>query len=355
VIQRNHAAAFADVFPDIDRTLRQLRFVARIRNEWAHVPPEGLVSETTTRAIETMTGLLASLNCREALEVDDLKKRQPSEIAQAMGDAPANEAEPLNDEESIDIPTGLWHELQRYLALDFSVVDTADDSSNKTQVTVRVSNVAPVGEGRPEVQFQTVNLTVMSAGNQRSTNLGALAPGQAVEREFNFHPKQLASVAFEVTGSVDFARLFRFHRSRGLPTSVVNPLLQEFAQRFADIQIDEPLNMALDAVRSVGPEMTLADARRVRQDLEQTNLLIVEKEAALQSLFRDYHLNKQTRLGAHCHEVWQLFREVGIRIQAVDSAIGGTDPDAATQAVTSLEELKLAVLQLEETTRSMSA
>ena len=46
-------------------------------------------------------------------------------------------------------------------------------------------------------------------------------------------------------------------------------------------------------------------------------------------------------------------RRVGEKIQAVGAAVGQTDTQAVSAAVKRLEDLRLAVLQLEETTGSL--
>lgn len=358
IVKRNHAAAFVDALPDIDFALGQFRGIAHMRNEWAHVPPDRLASDKVRATIEAMTSLLISLRCREVLEVDKMTNYGPGDLQVTSEASPDAEPELLGDEarnELTEASLGLWRELQSYLALDSATVNAGDGGHNEILVRVRVSNVAPIGEGRPEVYFREVHLSIVSQGGHKSMGLGRLEPGQAVEREFTFHPKELASVVFEVKGDLDPDRFFRVQRTAGLPTDVVTPLLREFTERFAGIQINEPLIEALAAVRSVGPEITLSDAARVRQDLKQAQSLIAEKEASLQDLFQDFHLNKQTRIGAQSHEVWKLLREVSTRIEAVDAAIGSTDPEAAAKAIRSLEQLQLAIRQVEETTRSMGA
>lgn len=42
IVMRSHAAAFVDAFPGIDSVLSRFRFLASIRNEWAHIPEAGL-------------------------------------------------------------------------------------------------------------------------------------------------------------------------------------------------------------------------------------------------------------------------------------------------------------------------
>ena len=357
VVKRNHAAGFADAFPDIDAALGRFRRVAYMRNEWAHVPPEGLDAEKATDAIAAMLSLLISLRCRESLEVEDMTRHEPEPLQPNQRDASDSAlvpAGPVENEVPHD-PISLWGELQSYLAVDSFVLSTEDERSSEKLVKVRVSNVAPAGEGRPDIHFREVRLSILTQGRNQSIQLGRLDPGQAVEKDFTFESRELASVVFEVEGNLDSERFFRLKQRSGLPSDVVTPLLEEFAERFAHIHMNDPLSEALALLTSVGLEMTLAEAGVVRQSLHRVRSLVADTETNLQELFHEFHLNKQTRLGAHCHEAWLLLREVGSRIEAVDAAIESTDAQAAIEAVSSLEELQLAILQIEETTRTMGA
>lgn len=357
VVRRNHSIAFADAFPDVDVALGMLSRIAHTRNEWAHVPPDGLAPGKANAAVEAMTSVLASLRCREALEVNDMIHHSSNEPRDPSDTSLKEKPEPVDEDRQdmlSDSPLALWRELQSYLSIDSTVLGAGDDGDKKTTVMVRVSNMAPVGEGRPDVCFKEVYLSIQGRRGQQSVALGQLSPGQTVEREFSFQSRELVSVVFEVKGDLDAKRFFHLQRKAGIPEDVVAPLLVEFAERFGRIGINEPVVEALKAVQSVGPDMTLAEAGQAREGLKQSQGLIAEREAGLQDLFRDFHLDKETRLGAHCHEVWKLLRDAVTRMEAVDSAIGGTNPEAAQEAVHSLEELQMAILQLEELTRSFA-
>ena len=72
IVSWNHAAVFAQTITEIDYTLRQFRFLAAMRNEWAHIPVDGLPMDRVVSAIQTMQALLVTLRCREALEIGRL-------------------------------------------------------------------------------------------------------------------------------------------------------------------------------------------------------------------------------------------------------------------------------------------
>ena len=70
IVARNHAAAFADAFTDYDVTRDRFRFLASMRNEWAHVPDEGLPLANVNEAVRAMIDILVRLRSREALEIE---------------------------------------------------------------------------------------------------------------------------------------------------------------------------------------------------------------------------------------------------------------------------------------------
>lgn len=105
--------------------------------------------------------------------------------------------------------------------------------------------MAPVGENRPDVYFESVDLEIISQSVRQSPHLGALSPGQTIERQFNFDSKELATVEFRVSGNVNPIRLFQIKQKGRLPEHVVRPLLREFGERFESIGVKEPMAKAL--------------------------------------------------------------------------------------------------------------
>ena len=282
-------------------------------------------------------------------------------------------------------PLALWQALQFYLTLHSFVEALDDPTRGQTEelvtVIVRVSNVSPTGEDRPEVCFR--NITLRSSVPSRyvalwswfpfSSSLGnmtlrssdppqgidrcyggvSLEPGESYEGQFVFYTKELVNVEFRVSGDLDIERFFRFRRRGDLPGEVVQPLLKELSERFEAIGIKEPLVRLLELITRVQPTMTLADAAQVREELEQVRSLISEKKESLNHLRGEFHLSRESSLGARCQEVGLLLEGLGAKIHAVDDAIGGTDLDAMKLAANDLEQLQLLLLQLEETIRTM--
>ena len=362
IVSWNHAAVFAGIFTEIDYTLRQFRFLAAMRNDWAHIPPDGLPMTRVVAAIQTMQALLVTLRCREALEIGRLMSQRNLEQSEApltdlIPDATDSDYDGSDGDDRMDVlaaePLGLWHALRSYLVTE-AFVASAISKDEQVLVTVRVSNVAPASGDRPRIRFENVNLMVKPDRRGNSVyNLRVLEPGQTVDTQLTLSDKEIAHFEYWVSGQVDQQGFFEVQQNGSLPVEVVRPILNEFSTRFEAIGIKEPLNQALASLIVVSPTMTLSEASQVRQELEQAGLLIEEKRNLLGRLFEEFYLDRESSLGAPVREVILLLEELEAKIQAVDAAISQTNLEAIQLAVNGLEQLQLSVLQVEETIRKM--
>lgn len=368
IVRWNHAAVFAGTFTELDWALGRFRFLAAMRNEWAHIPADGLPLARVISAIQAMQGILVALRRREALEIGkmmDQKNLSQSEFLLPEWEAINARAEDDDNADStltdarISAPLALWQTLQSYLVTEaFIASDTPQDRwgnpmEGQVLVTVRVSNVAPASDDRPKICFQDVNLSVKPERGGSSNNLGSLEPGQTVGAQFTLYANEAAHFEYRAVGRLDTQRFFGIQQKGGLPGEIVRPILNEFSDRFEAIAIKEPLEQVLASITAVNPTMTLSDASQVRQKLEQVSPRIEEKRNALGALFEEFYLNREASLGARVREVILLLEELESRIRAVDEAIGQTNLDAIKLAVNNLEQLQLSVLQVEETIRKM--
>ncbi len=371
IVRWNHAAVFSDAFPEIDHALGRFRFLVAMRNEWAHIPADDLSMDRVVSAILTMQGILVALRCREALEVArlmnerDLSQSNSSSLDQVLMEVESPEDEPVDGPPSDKFATsslGLWHTLQSYLVTEAFMVpaESADDPSDpldaEVLVTVRVTNIAPASADRPVIKFQNVNLSVKPdrRGNNRA-ELGELVPGQMVERQYSFHAKEVAQFEYRVDGRVDTQSFFGIHQNGTLPIGIIRQVLHEFSDRFDGIGIHEPLDQAVASLTAVNPAMTLADAARVRNELEQVATLMEEKRTALGDLSGEFFLGRESSLGSQVREVSVLLAGLGERIRAVDEAISTTNLEEINQAVENFEQSQMSVLQVEETIRTLLA
>ena len=218
-------------------------------------------------------------------------------------------------------------------------------------VLVRVTNTAPASEGRPDIRFMNVRLDVTGGetrqrGRRNETNLGTLDAGQTGECQFTFYHKELASVEFRVSGEIDQERLFHLQLKDTLPGEVVNPLLEQLSNQFEAIDIEGTLTSVTGTVARIQPGMTLAEVSSFRQELAKFKPIIAEKREALGMLFEEYHLDRESQLGASFREAILLLNELeSEKIGAMDNAISETDLDRIRSVAHDFEQMQLSTLR----------
>ena len=83
-----------------------------------------------------------------------------------------------------------------------------------------------------------------------------------------------------------------------------------------------------------------------------SKLLIAQKREALGALFGEYHLDRESRLGAPFREVILLLHELEQKkIDEMDTAISQTDVESIRGVARDFEQLQIAVLRGRDTIR----
>ena len=353
-------AAFSDAFDDTSAAFNQLRHVARMRNEWAHV--QDMPSARVIFAIETMRSVLASLRQSEALDVNKLSRN----LAGESRDMAANEsmeerfddgADAPDDDYELDdvaLPTSaLWKQLRSCLSVNTSVVVGEDDNAI---ITVEVYNTAVTGEGLPPVWFNSVQIHANNVSERRRNRYAnELGPGQSFSAQYTCPRNALATASFSVSGNLNMESFFHFSNPGVLPREIVSPILDEFFERFEALDIKAPFERALDTISGVNPSMTIADLLSVRPELERIKSLVNDKANGMGALFKDFHLNGEHPLGKECYEIAGYFGQVTRQIETVENAIGSIDLDTIAQVARNLEQIQLAVLRIEDAVKNMRA
>ena len=364
IAQRHQAAAFADAFTNLDRTLALFRYLAGMRNEWAHVRDSQWTTQDALRAVQAMQEILISLRRPEALELHQMFQESlahtdaiPLETLALTEDPPvADDADA--DERSL---LGFWRSLESYLAVESSVQayhDEEHDWKGRKTATVllRVTNTAPTSDDRPEIIFSSVTLEAIGVeyrhGIRGPQQLGGLAPGDTVTREFTVTEKGLTSVEFRASGKVDQNKLFQIKRRNTLPDEVVNPLLQQLAADLDHAGIEESLEQVVAVAAAIHPDLTLAEVSARRRELEQLKPQIAQKREALAALFDAYQLNRESPIGAPFREVITLLEKLEReQLTAMDAAISNTDLPAIRAVARDFQQLQISVLRARENIR----
>ena len=368
IVERNHAAAFANQFTNIDYTLRLFSHLSAKRNEWAHVLDEQWTIPNIMQVVQAMREILISLRRREALEIQQMfHDSLDQQISIPEEDLNVTEdPTPALDDDDHPLPTdyallGFWRALESYLDVESVVQPASDEEQNEglVRVLVRVTNTAPSSEGRPDITFRNVRLEltgvqalVRRGRNYANTEWTALGPGQSETTEFMAATKGLASIELHVTGHIDQDRLLRVQHRKTLPEEVVTPLLEQFSIQFEGVGIDEALATIVETATRIQPDMPLSEVSTVRNKLGQFKLLIAQKREALGALCEEYHLDRESQLGASFREVILLLEELEQKkMEAMDTAISQTDMVSIRGAARDFEQLQISVLRGRDTIR----
>lgn len=379
IVAHNYSTAFADAFNNSMSAFRDLQSIARARNRWAHV--QQMPFPHTLTAIDTMGSVLASLQRREALDIQKMRNAFLQEISSVISVEEPEEVEDMiqaeDDIEDTYVPDeqgsplfSSWHELRSYLTIDTEVESGANTQDETVLVTVRVSNTAPASPDLPKVRFVDVKLNVPSGSidDRRrgrggyNRDYGDLEPGQSFEEEFTFPRKRIIAVNFSVYGQIDLDSLFNFRQKSGLPTEVVKRVLDEFVEGFQGLEVKEFVERSLAVMSAAGSEMTMQQAAALRKEIEDIRPILGEKMQNLHHLAQVFGFNIDRgddqsgdySLGNECAEILRLLREFGGNLLKLDKAIGETDVDLIQQSVNGLEQQQLAIMRLENAIKEQS-
>ena len=361
IAERHHAAAFADAFTDLDRTLALFRHLAKMRNQWAHVQDTQWTVPDAMQSVQAMQEILISLRRPEALEIHKMFPNTltqtpaiPNQALTAADDDPPNaddpDSDPPADERSL---LGFWRALESYLVVESIVQPDSESQRDRgyANVLVRVTNSAPASDGRPNIRFENIELRAQ-ARNSQSKNLGHLEPGQTQEAEFRLYKNELAFVQFQVSCRIDQSRLFSLQRLNTLPDAVVTPLLEQLRVDFDNVEIEESLEKITSIAASIRPDMTLAEVSNCRNELGQLKPIIAQKRQTLSRLFNAYHLDRESLIGEPYQEVIQLLQKLERdQLTAMDAAISNTDLESIRAAAHDFQQLQISVLRARETIR----
>ena len=304
IIVNHHNDVFPDAFKDTIWTSNELRRLTYLRNEWAHV--QNIPLGQTKRAADSMKGILASLRCDEALEIEQMVNNlgiQPEEGPDPdfVSDADLEETN-LDGPETKTGPWSLWHQIRSYLVVDKSVEFFHDERRDTRQanVLVRVHNTAPDSRDWPSVHFNAVRVNVVG-GN--SEELGSLEPGQVAEAHFTFPVMRLVDVDVKVEYQIDGNRLWAFQHSSNLPPEVVGPLQKEFVDRLEAVGINDFVNRTLEEIGVPDQSMTIADISRIRNSIQIFRERSQEKRESLGVITEEFSLNRESTLGGRTREI----------------------------------------------------
>ncbi len=363
IVQKNHAAAFANAFSNIDRTLKLFSHLSVRRNEWAHVLDGKWKISEIMQSVQAMREILVSLRRREGLEIHQMFG-ESLELQEGVLEEEMNDLEELSQDLEDDIVevrshlSGFWREVRSYLSFESSVLPQEPDEVDRrgrkyALVLMRVTNTAPSREGQPDICFREVELRIHSGNSgTREINFGGIGPGESREEQVRFPENSLGFISVQVIGQIDHDRLFRIQREDGLPSEVVKPLIEQLSGRLESVAIEEFLDKVVRTAAKIQPAMTLLEVSEVRRELGELRSLSAEKREAIGTLFNDYDISGESSLGVPLREVISLLENLeNDKLSSMDSAIGETDLESIRTIASDIENAQIAVLRVRDTIR----
>ena len=167
--------------------------------------------------------------------------------------------------------------------------------------------------------------------------------------------KRLVALEFEVAGEIDSDRLFKFNRTSSPPAEIIVPLQKEFAAQLESIGVKAFVDGILEEVGVPDAAMTLANIASLRESLRQQSERIEGKCSSLDKLFREFSLDRESRLGARTREIILALVEFKKKLDSLDEAIGCTDIELMNEAVHDLKQIQIGVLRVEDAIRTMNS
>ena len=364
VMLRNHAAVFAGAFPQVDAAIARFRRLAALRHRWAHLRGPQWDESLALPALSLMNEVLIPLRCPEALEIvemiqasnspaDYAPENLPPELS-PMDSAPDESGGPESG--GIEIPPSvrMWQEFQSYLAMDYTLEPDGQRPDELVKAHFRVANLAPSGDGRPQITFRAVQLYLKSGEGDNRYDLGALAPGQSAEKQDTLRRRALPGFQVRVEGDIDINRLYHIGSAQNFSGELIDGVLEEFTAQFDELDIKELSDRTMGAVSAFNPNMPFAEVAEMRSRLAELQPVIEGRLRLLTQIQRQFYLHPESGLGLHCQEVAQQLRELHGKIRTMDSAIGDTDAAQIHSLIADIQQLQLSVLQVGETIRALA-
>lgn len=359
IIVKHHNAAFADAFNDTIRTFKEIQHLTNLRNEWAHIHDISL--PRAWQAADLMKGILASLRCEEALEIErmtqDLGIEPGDRNLEISVDYLGSQEDGFDPKYSAMTPLEVWRQLQSYLVLEKSVQLPEEGSDTPATITIRVHNTAPDSRDWPAVHFNPVEVAAVSSGPDRGREFSQsceLGPGETHQMEFSFPAKRLVDVEFRVVGAIDFQKLLEFQRSTSMPAEVIEPLRKEFVSLLDSTGVKEFISKVLEEIGTPDPDLTLRDINRLRQYIQAQSPQVKQKQEAMADIFGKFSLDRNSTLGSRVREIIVSLEDFGNKLAALDAAFASTDLTLISEAAHNLKQIQLAVLRVEDTIRTMT-
>ena len=352
-----HNRALADAFPDLRRAAVELEAVARLRNQWAHA--QELAWGQAMYGAGLMRHILASLNCEEAVRVDEMLQNSDHEETDEGNNVVLEDAaeDPSASEKSepAGVSLDFLHQLQSCLRMRVHVEPLDDSPDGMAKIIVTVFNIAPIDDDLPQVIFKEVRLssTLPVTRRSRDMSIGPLGPGEMQFVEIETPKRSLLAREFHVLGYLDSDSLWKLGNTAGMPAEVLAPIQKQFLIGLREVGLREFVAGILESIGTPDESMTLPELQRLRDAVKQTPDQLKARLTALNELYREFHANGDSMLGRRMKDIGAALEDFGAHLESLDQAISETDLTLMCEAVDGLKRVQLALIRVEDAVQNM--
>ncbi len=353
-----HNRALTDAFPDLHMAAVDLGAVARLRNQWAHA--QELAWSQAMYGAGLMRHILASLNCEEAVRIDEMLQDSSHEKTTEGTNADLEDvAEDPDASETLEqaaVSLEFLYQLQSCLRIRVHVEPLDDAPDGKAKIIVTVFNAAPVSDDLPQVVFKEVRLssTLAVERTNKDMNIGPLSPGEIQFVEIEAPKRSLLAREFRVRGYLDPDSLWKLGNSAVMPAEALAPIQRQFLTRLAEVGLREFFAGILDSIGAPDESMTLPALQKVRDAVKQAPEQLKAKLAALNELYRDFHANSDSTLGQRMKDIGATLQDFGGQLETLDQAISETNLTQMSESVDGLKLVQLALIRVEDAVQNMA-
>lgn len=182
---------------------------------------------------------------------------------------------------------GIWEDLNENLLVS---VETYEDNSSGSDLPLvtkfTVTNGAPQEDGRPEIFFEEVVLTVGVPPHMHVENHTNLASGESFTYEHRSRYSDLGRIVFSVDGAVSPSHLLRVKgAAKSIPSGVASLSIASYTEVLKDINIHKWSKDTIETVLIPGPDTTQAEIEAQQDRLRDAAEEISDTKKQLQNIY----------------------------------------------------------------------
>ena len=182
---------------------------------------------------------------------------------------------------------GIWEDLNKNLVVS---VETYEDNSSGSDLPLvtkfTVTNGAPQVDGRPEIFFEEVVLTVGVPPDMHVEKHTDLASGESFTYEHRSRYSNLGRIVFSVDGAVSPSQLLRVKSaSKSIPSRVASLSIASYIEVLKDINIHKWLKDTIETMLIPSPDTAQAEIEAQQDRFRDAAKEISDTKKQLQNIY----------------------------------------------------------------------